>query len=168
MGGGDLAEFDSSPNEKREAMARYRALLREERIAGADLRKGREIYQLACASCHKLHGEGTELGPELTGADRRNLEYLLENLVTPSAVVPEMYRMAVVTLKDGRVLNGVVAGSSEQTLTIQTLTERVAVPREQVESFESSDLSLMPDGLLEGLEDEQVADLIGYLMSDGK
>jgi putative heme-binding domain-containing protein len=68
-------------------------------------------------------------------------------------------------MKDGRVLSGIVTLRSDQVLTLQTLTEKVALPKTEIESVNDSSLSMMPDGLLEGLEDKQVLDLVRYLTS---
>jgi putative heme-binding domain-containing protein len=147
------------------ALAKYKNLLASETAKKADLRRGREVYQLACGSCHKLYGQGGAIGPELTGSDRQNLDYLLDNILSPSSVVPEAYRMSSITLKDERVLSGIVLSRNEQNLTLQTLTDKVTLPREEIESIRESELSMMPDGLLDALSEEQFIDLIGYLRS---
>ena len=77
-------------------------------ICRADLGRGRAVFDRACASCHKLYGYGGEIGPDLTGTGRDNLDYLLENLIDPSAFVSADFRMVVVAMSDGRVLNGLV------------------------------------------------------------
>jgi putative heme-binding domain-containing protein len=131
----------------------------------ADLQRGREVFQLACASCHKLYGEGGTIGPELTGSDRQNLDYLLDNILSPSSVVPEAYRVSNISLKDERVLSGIVLSRTEQNVALQTLTDNVSVPRAEIDSIQESELSMMPDGLLETLAEQQIIDLIGYLQS---
>jgi putative heme-binding domain-containing protein len=72
----------------------------------------------------------------------------------------------MVTLKDGRVLSGNIAARSERTITVRTMTEEITVERDQVAGIVASPVSLMPEGLLHVLTDEQVRDLMGYLMSD--
>lgn len=149
----------------RQQFARYEKLLTPERLKRADLRRGRAVYQQACGACHKLYGEGAEIGPELTGSDRRNLDYLLENILTPSAIVPDGYRISTVNLSDERVLSGIVSGRTDEMLRLQTVSELVTLPLKEVDSVQPSRLSMMPEGLLEGLNKEQLADLFGYLMS---
>jgi len=105
------------------------------------------------------------VGPDLTGANRDNLDYLLENIIDPSAVVAADFRMSVVILKDGRVLTGIVGGRTAKTLTVQTQTDKATVQIFEVEEIQPTALSLMPDGLLGPLSDEQVRDLFGYLMN---
>ncbi len=151
--------------EKKTQIARYKALLTAERLAKADLPQGRLVYNQVCASCHLLYGEGKHIGPDLTGSNRDNLDYLLENIVDPSAVVAADFRLSVVTLKSGRVLTGVVGEQTGRTLAVQTQTERVTLERSEVEEVRPTPLSLMPDGLFNNLRDEQVRDLIAYLMA---
>jgi putative heme-binding domain-containing protein len=122
------------------------------------------VFNTACAACHTLHGEGGKVGPDLTGGGRDNIDYLLENIVDPSAVVSTDFRMSVVDLKDGRVLNGLIAAKTERTLTIKTMTETLTVDRGDVGEIRESTLSLMPEGLLESLPPQQARDLIAYLM----
>ena len=92
-------------------------------LARADRSRGRAVFDRVCASCHKLYGYGGEIGPDLTGAGRDNLEYLLENLIDPSAWVIADFRMVVVAMNDGRALNGLVRARTDRTLTLQTQTE---------------------------------------------
>lgn len=158
-------DIRGTPEEKEKQMAAQRLALTPEQLKQADLAKGRELFNLACASCHALFGSGAAIGPDLTGGDRRNLNYLLENIMDPNAMVPADFKMSVVTLRDGRVLNGVIAGRAERTVTIQTPTGSLTVERSEAEKIEESGLSLMPEGLLEAMNAEQVRDLIAYLQS---
>ena len=112
-----------------------------------------------------MYGVGVKIGPDLTGSNRKNLDYLLENIVDPSASVGTDFRTMIVLLDDGRVINGVVTASTERTLTLQTATESVTLDRAEIESLKQSKTSLMPDGLLQNQSSEQIRDLIGYLMS---
>jgi len=150
--------------EKEQQLARYRKRLTPERLASANAAQGRQVFNQVCATCHLLFGEGAQIGPDLTGSDRRNLEYLLDNILDPSGVVPDSYRVSVITLKDGRVLNGVAGAKTERTLTVQTPTEKLTLERVEIESVTESQLSMMPEGLIEALKEEDLRDLIGYLM----
>ena len=73
--------------------------------------------------------------------------------------------MRIFALADGRVVNGLVAEQADRTVTIQTPTERIVVPRDEIEAERKSDVSLMPEGQLDALDDRQIADLIRYLQS---
>lgn len=133
-------------------------------LSRANRTKGRELFQARCAACHKLNGEGGAIGPDLTGAARDNLAYLLENIITPGAIVPDEYRLTTLTLKDGRVLAGVVRERSPHSITLQSMAEPMIVPLTDIAKQETSPLSLMPPGLIDDLNIVQVRDLMGYLM----
>lgn len=158
-------EIRSSSAAKQKLMAKHRKRLTAKVLGDADLWNGRQLYNLVCANCHTLFGEGKDIGPDITGANRSNLEYLLENIADPSAMIAGDYKMSVVTLKDDQVINGAVTRETGRTLEIQTATEKVIVDRDDVKTRKQSALSLMPDGMLEAMTDEQVRDLIAYLMS---
>jgi putative heme-binding domain-containing protein len=132
------------------------------------LSQGRALFQKNCASCHVLYGEGVKIGPDLTGSNRKNLDYLLENIVDPSASVGADFRTLIALLDDGRVINGVITATSERTLTLQTAQEPVTLDRNSIGSMQQSNTSLMPDGLLQNLSSEQIRDLVGYLMSSSQ
>ena len=82
----------------------------------ADLSQGRALFKKTCATCHRLFGEGEQVGPDITGSNRANLDYLLENVVDPSAVLGKDYRMSVLALADGRVISGLVQKETDSAL----------------------------------------------------
>ena len=157
-------ELRDSPADRPSGSRRSRRRLDPAALARADRGRGRAVFERVCASCHKLYGHGGEVGPDLTGAGRDNLDYLLENLVDPSASVSADFRMVVVAMNDGRVLNGLVRRQTDRTLTLQTQTEALTLDREEIEEVKPSPLSLMPEGLLDPLGEAEVRDLIAYLM----
>jgi putative membrane-bound dehydrogenase-like protein len=156
---------NTTPAALRERIARYRNELSADVLRQADVVNGRVLFDRHCATCHKLFGEGNAIGPELTGAQRMNLDYVLENIVNPNAIVPGEYKMKTAVLASGRVVTGVVVQETAELVTMQTPTERLTVPRSEIEALRDSHQSLMPEGLLEGLRAEEVRDLIGYLAS---
>ena len=158
-------EFRPISAEKQTLLATYRGRFTPEKIATADRERGKAIFLQSCGVCHKLFGNGAQLGPDLTGSDRKNLDYLLENILDPNAVVPESYRSSLITTKDDRVIQGIVLSTTERMITVQTQTERLVLERSQIESTRASQLSLMPEGLLEGLSVTDQTHLMGYLMS---
>jgi putative membrane-bound dehydrogenase-like protein len=158
-------EQRDSPADRRERIASLKGQLEPAALASADRSRGRALFDRACASCHKLYGHGGEIGPDLTGSGRDSLDYLLENLLDPSASVSADFKMSVVALRDGRVLNGLVRGQTDRTLTLQTPTEVQYLDRDDIDELQSSPLSLMPEGLLDPLSREEIRDLIAYLMN---
>ncbi|MFN0055072.1 MAG: PVC-type heme-binding CxxCH protein [Planctomycetales bacterium] len=151
--------------EKRTQIAALREKLSDEYLESGNLSAGRGMFQKHCSTCHVLYGQGKSAGPDLTGSNRKNLEYLLENLIDPSASVAADFRMSVVTLASGRVATGVVVEQSERTITLQTQQERVTIDRQEIEEQKGTSESLMPEGLMKNLTEEQLRDLIAYLRS---
>jgi putative membrane-bound dehydrogenase-like protein len=158
-------QLDESPSGKKKLFEKYKALLTPERVKAADAGAGRAVFQQACAACHTLYGEGAKIGPDLTGSDRANLDYLLDNIIDPSGVVPDSYRVTMLTLKDDRSLTGIVLNETERALTFQTVSEKLALQKSEIEQRQPSQLSMMPEGLLEALSEDQVLQLFAYLMS---
>jgi putative membrane-bound dehydrogenase-like protein len=149
--------------EKAERMAKLRVLLSPEYLRTANPSQGRLVFSRTCASCHRLFDQGGAIGPELTGSQRANLDYVLENLLDPSAIVPFDYRVTILETKDGRYLTGIIKHEDDRTLTVQTQNDAVVVPKSEIESRNQSSLSLMPDGLLDKMTNEELRDLIAYL-----
>jgi len=161
-------ELRDSSVDTQQLIARWKTQFTPAALEKANKSQGRSVFNTACAACHTLYGEGGKAGPDLTGGGRHNLDYLLENIVDPSAVVTADFRMSIVDLKDGRVLNGLVAAKTERTLTLRTMTETLTVERAEIAGLRDSTLSLMPEGLLEALTAEQARDLISYLMHNSQ
>ncbi len=151
--------------EKAAQIARYKKMLTEEALADADPRRGRVVFDRTCGNCHTLFGEGGKLGPDLTGSDRTNIDYLLENVVAPNALVGEDYQMVTVRTKGGRLVTGVIAARSENALTIRTIHDKVIIPRGEVAKRSRLPVSMMPEGQLKSLSKEQILDLFAYLRS---
>ncbi len=150
--------------DKKALIAKLRARLSPDVLAKADLPAGRAAFTTFCATCHRLYGQGNDIGPDLTGAGRDNLDYLLDNIADPSAVVNADFRMTIVEMKDGRTLAGVVPAQTPKTVTIRALTGTTTVERADIAKMEQAPVSMMPEGLLEAMSEAQVRDLIGYLM----
>ena len=152
--------------EKRKVVDQLKTMLSEEELQRADIAIGRAVFARACASCHMLFGEGGKVGPDLTGSDRKNPTYLLKNIVDPSAVVGADYRASVILLAEGRVVTGVVREQTERTVAIETPEGRQVFDRQDIEEISKSDVSVMPDGLLHGLSNSEIINLMAFLMSD--
>ena len=150
--------------EKRRRIDSLKESLQPAVLAAADTSRGRAIYDQSCGRCHKLFGAGESIGPDLTGGNRTNIDYLLENIVDPSGVVNRDYRMSIVALSDGRVLNGLVTARDDRTLTLVTPTDRHVIPAEDIDDVTITQQSPMPEGMLDQLPADAVRDLIGYLM----
>jgi putative heme-binding domain-containing protein len=163
--GSALGMVRRSPQEKLAEMQRWRDLLHPAALDGADPMRGRAVFARACMQCHTLFDAGGKTGPDLTGSDRANVNYILENVIDPSAVVGKQYLTTVVAMKDGRVLAGVAKAQDESAVTLQTETETLVLPRPQIQRIKTTELSMMPEGLLAGFQEDEVRDLVAYLRS---
>jgi len=143
---------------------RYRKMLPKNLISRADVREGKKLYDANCGKCHRLFGEGGDIGPDLTGANRTDLTYWLENILDPNAVLGRAYQMTTFLLVDGRVINGLVRSENEDAVTVQTATDELVLVKANIEQRKQSNVSLMPEGQLEPLSDQQVRQLFRYLM----
>jgi putative heme-binding domain-containing protein len=173
LGNGELSErvrhlwgeLRQTTKEKEKKMASLKKSLRPDLVAEADPRAGRVHFQNLCSACHKLFGEGGEVGPELTGSQRNNLDYLLENLVDPSASVSKDFQMQVIETTNGRIVSGFAESESDTVLVIRSINERVVIPMNEIAKRTVSEDSIMPEGLLGALSTRQKCELIAYLSS---
>ncbi len=132
----------------------------------ANASRGRLVYQKTCAACHLLYGEGGKIGPDLTGSNRANLDYLLLNSVDPSYDVPAAYKMVGIVTTDGRVVNGVLAEEDGTRVILKTVEKpRLVIAKSDIEERIVSKKSMMPEGQLKALKPQQVFDLIKYLQT---
>jgi putative membrane-bound dehydrogenase-like protein len=133
-------------------------------VSKADLKKGSLLYDQQCSGCHQLYGRGGNLGPDLTGSGRSNIEYLLENIVDPNSAVSADYRMNVIQINDGRVLSGMITEQDRNSLTLRMPDSDMIVSKSMIKKRETLSHSVMPSGLLDNLTREERRDLIAYLM----
>lgn len=154
-----------TPGERIAEIERLKTMLTSDRLHNANVPAGRALYDRACASCHRLFGNGEQVGPDLTGSQRRSLEYLLSNIVDPDAVVGVDFRATKVLTVDGRLLVGLVTQRTRRTLTIASATRTETIGLDEVEDEFPTENSPMPSGLLQPLDDEAIVNLIAYLQS---
>lgn len=134
----------------------------------ADRSQGRAVYAKTCSQCHILFGDGGNLGPDLTGADRGNVGYWLENILDPNAVVGKDYQTLTALTADGRVVTGLLREETDVAIVLEDAEKRVTLPQSEIESIAPTSKSLMPEGLLQPLTPEQIASLIAYLQSSSQ
>ena len=150
--------------EREHLIKKYKKLFKPSAVAAADASRGRAIFQKTCAACHVLYGEGGKVGPELTGANRANLDYILLNSVYPSLDVPHAYRTVSVLTVDGRIVNGVLAEEDGTKIVLRTPEQpRVVIAKEDIDFRKISPQSMMPDGQLDAMKPQEVIDLVKYL-----
>jgi putative heme-binding domain-containing protein len=145
----------------------------EPKLKGRDFKNGQKMFAAArCVVCHRFNAEGGATGPDLSQvAGRFNLKDLCESIVEPSKVVSDQYRASVVTTASGKVYTGRIVNETKNALTIlldpEDSTKVVEVKKSDVEEVKASPVSVMPNGALKPLNENEVLDLLAYLLSRG-
>ncbi len=147
------------------AIGRWKSELTPERLRAANPRHGKTLFTLTCAACHVLFAEGHELGPELTGSNRADLDYLLANIVEPNGTIGRDYLLTLIETHDGRNASGIVKRETAAAVTLANTAETVTFATSEIKSLQRLEVSLMPPGLLDALSSDEVADLVAYLQS---
>jgi putative membrane-bound dehydrogenase-like protein len=155
---------DRSASQKDASFTRATRLLAEN--TPGDPKQGRVLFTRSCGACHTLYGEGGNLGPDLTGRNRADPASLIRSIVDPSADVPEEGRLSIVTRTDGGMLSGILLSKSESGITLRSQQGDVTIEHDAITGIVSQAVSPMPEGLLDGLTDEQLRDLFAYLRAD--
>lgn len=136
------------------------------RGGAGDPYEGKKLFSLSCGQCHKLFGQGAQIGPDLTPYKRDDLDVLLLNVVNPNAEIREGYETYLVTTKDGRTLSGFLADKDNRVIVLRGLDGvNLVLPQDQIKEMKSTGTSLMPQGLLAALNERQLRDLFAYLQS---
>jgi putative heme-binding domain-containing protein len=156
---------NDTPAERLKLIAQYKRMLSRPAAKRADVALGRALFAKTCQQCHVLFNVGGKVGPELTGSNRANLDYLLQNVIDPSAVIGKDYQAVVIQTADGRTLTGIVRGEDQNAVTLATATETVTIPKDEIEVRELSAKSMMPDDQLKPFSEYEVRSLVGYLAS---
>ena len=128
-------------------------------------KSGEETFRQVCAVCHAMGGVGGKLGPDLAGSWRNGLDYFLENIIDPNAVVGDNFQLHVLTKKDGSVLSGVIDQETDTAITARTVTDSVIISKADLKSRQKMPVSLMPPGLLESMPERKALELLKYLLS---
>ncbi len=127
---------------------------------------GRQLFQLHCGKCHLMFGEGEFIGPDLTTYNRTDLNHMLANIVNPSAEIREGFENFKVLTLDGQLLTGFIADEDNQVIVIRGADgQSVTVSKDDIEDMSAQKKSLMPDGLLDKLTDQELRDLFAFLRS---
>jgi putative membrane-bound dehydrogenase-like protein len=128
--------------------------------------RGRLVFQKACATCHRVLGEGVEVGPDLATVTGRSPEEMLLHILDPNREVASNYVNYNVATTDGRTISGIIVSESPAAVTLKrALGATDVIPRSQIEAITSTGLSLMPEGLEKGLTPQDLADLVALLKS---
>jgi putative heme-binding domain-containing protein len=130
-----------------------------------DAEKGHALFTTRCAICHTLNGEGAKIGPELTGYERDNLDFMIPAIVDPSLAIREEYVAFTITTKSGQALTGFLTENEPKFVTVKDLAgTQTRLAREEIASLNALPVSVMPEGLLDTMSDAEIRDLFTYLM----
>ena len=128
---------------------------------------GRAVFDKLCAQCHKIHGQGQDVGPDLTANGRNDFDQLVSNVFDPSLVIGPGYRATTVATEDGRVFSGLLAEDGKDRIVLKVQGGKVeTIPRGQVEQVKTAEVSLMPDEVEKQLSPQEIADLFAFLCLD--
>jgi putative heme-binding domain-containing protein len=153
-----LANFTVGP--RKEVIDRYQESL----SLKGDVSRGQTVYRRECLNCHKLRGEGHEVGPSLETVQHRSPQEILIHVLDPNREVSPNFLEYVIRLADGRVLTGLIAGETDAGLTLRRAqNQEDNILRSEIEEIASSGKSLMPEGLEQKITPQDMADLIAYL-----
>ncbi|MEJ7736744.1 MAG: PVC-type heme-binding CxxCH protein [Chitinophagaceae bacterium] len=155
--------IDDTPRDDKQ-YEKYKNMLTGQAVTSADHKNGQQLFQGTCGSCHKMYGQGGNIGPDLTGSNRSNLDYLLFNILNPSEEIQDAYKMVVITTRDGRTYSGNVIAENQRQITMRVVgQDAVVINKSSIQSREETPVSMMPQGLLTSLTDKEVVDLLSYL-----
>jgi putative membrane-bound dehydrogenase-like protein len=147
------------------AIAQANAMLSARHTEPPDRSLGRAVFSRICQQCHTLFGVGGQVGPDLTGSNRADVEYLLSNVLDPSALIGKDYQAQVIAVTDGRVLTGIVRAEDKDALTLATANETITIPKNEIEERRTSEQSMMPEDLWKPLSQFEIRSLVSYLAS---
>lgn len=152
----------TTPQEKLDEIAKVRQLLDG---GSGNALAGKDLFHKSCAKCHTLFGEGGKIGPDLTGYERDNLDFLLLSIIDPSAFIREEYTTFQAQTDDGLVLAGFITERGDKTITMQTSDRgQVILDKDSLEDGPRAiPLSLMPERQLADYSDQQIRDLFAFL-----
>lgn len=142
-------------------------------LKARDFKNGEKMYKASrCVICHRFGGDGGATGPDLTQlAGRFNLKDLTDAIVDPSKVISDQYKASTIETKAGKVITGRIVSESKDTITVvidpENATKVAEIKKSDIETNEPSKVSLMPKDLLKTLNEDEVRDLLAYLLSRG-
>ncbi len=153
----------NSPEAKLKEIAEWRKFITSSPRGEAS--RGRAVWTKTCMQCHTLYDGGGKVGPELTGANRSDLEYLLQNILDPSAVVGKDYQATTIRLKSERVVSGIIRHEDENQVTMMTENDVIIIPKKEIDARKTNEISMMPEGLLGNMRRDEAVDLFAYLQT---
>jgi putative heme-binding domain-containing protein len=162
------AQFPGTPSTTAELEEKIARMAKVIRSGGGQPLAGRQLFfgKVGCANCHTVFNKGGHIGPDLTSYDRANLDLMLLAVVNPSAEIREGFENYLIVTKDGRTLDGFKVDEDGKVFVLRGIDgQNNVVPLDQIKAKKVSPKSLMPEGLLDGLSDQELKDLFAFLKS---
>jgi putative heme-binding domain-containing protein len=157
--------IQQTPADKAVWIARLQKTFDEAPLWAYSASEGRNHFVRVCSQCHRIGNDGARIGPELTGAGQHGIRYFLENIIDPNAVIGADFQLTLIETRQGTSWSGLMAGETASAVSLKTLTETVVIPKTDILKRETSDRSLMPEGILESLGDRERIELLKYLVT---
>jgi putative heme-binding domain-containing protein len=158
----------STPEDKLKQIEDYKAMLTSEALKSGNPSIGRALFAKTCQQCHTLYGEGGKVGPDITGSNRQDLDYILQNAIDPSSIIAKEYQVTNIWTNDDQILSGIVTREDDSVITIMTESDTVTIERKLIDDLRKSELSMMPEGLLASMTKEEVIHLVSYLRTQSQ
>jgi putative membrane-bound dehydrogenase-like protein len=158
-------KLNESPAAAKATIERFKKAYREKPLWAYEAKRGKEVFTRVCSACHQMNGSGGKLGPDLSGSYNNGVDYFIENIVDPNAVIGPDFQLNLITLQDGTLVSGMVADETATALEVRTIAGVQNVPKAAITSRTRSPASMMPPGLLETLTEAEAIDLLKFLSS---
>ncbi len=161
-------KINDTPADTLKRINDLRELLSKPTTYEPDLARGRAIFAQSCQQCHLLFGTGGKVGPDITGSNRNNLDYLLQNVVDPNALIGKDYQATQVQTEDDQIIVGIIEREDESALTLKTTSGSIVIPKNEISTRTLSEGSMMPQGLIDHLKEDELRDFVAYMASPGQ
>jgi putative heme-binding domain-containing protein len=148
-------------------VARLHGVLTKDVLATGDRARGKTLFEHTCVQCHTLWGGKANLGPDLTGLNRPDLDWVLKNVIDPTAIMGAEQQILVARLADGRVVAGMKKEDAPAHLALQNEAGLVTMPKSEITAVEETKRSTMPDGLFRRFTTAELADFLAYFQGSG-
>lgn len=157
--------LSQSSQERKAEMAKLAKAYKAAPLWAFDARKGAEHFSKLCAACHQPGKQNIRIAPKLAGSGSKGVDYIVENIIDPNAVVGSDFQARIILTVEGRVITGLVEKETGSAITIRTATNSVTIAKDEIEEINISKNSFMPESLLKTLNERQKIELLKYLMS---
>ena len=148
--------------ERVKIVEQYRQIVKQHQ---GDPVAGWKVFEVRCAQCHTIYGKGGNVGPDLTGVGRQDLDAVLTNVIDPNLVIGKPYYVHLARKKNGTVFSGLLVEESDQRIVLRDQTKQETIPRDQLDKMVLQNISVMPEGLEKTMTEPEFAHLVAFLLT---